>query len=128
MKKVQSECGAVIDSKTLVKHISLHGVAKPKSSGKPPKLPEADEQKIVALIKLACIHKMETSWTVIKKMVNMLLEGSVLQEHFPVSQATDFWYYSFRDSWQGGQQCRIWSNSTPLSRECSLIQVLLCVE
>ena len=30
-------------------------------------------------------------------MVNMLLDGSVLEQHFPNGQVTDFWYYSFRE-------------------------------
>jgi hypothetical protein len=77
----------------------------PRKKGRAPKLQLEEELKIIACqwIKLVRSNKLPTTCPMIKEMVNRLLEGSVLQEHFASTngQVTDWWYYSFRDRWQG---------------------------
>ncbi len=85
--------------------IQVCGPDAPRKKGRAPKLQLEEELKIIACqwIKLVRSNKLPTTCPMIKEMVNRLLEGSVLQEHFASTngQVTDWWYYSFRDRWQG---------------------------
>ena len=71
-----------IGSRALHKHIHMCGPDAPRKKGRAPKLLLEEELKIIAWIKLVRSNKLPTTRPVIKEMVNRLLEGSVLQEHF----------------------------------------------
>eukprot|EP00961_Rhodomonas_salina_P048770 654532-Rhodomonas_salina.1 len=101
VKAVEVSHCALIALHTIWKHVRKYGVAPPRRIGRAPKLPAVEEAKIIAWIKLAHSVKLSTSRPIIKSMVNILLEDSILQHFFPLCMVTDFWYYSFRKLWQG---------------------------